>query len=81
MNKLINILHPIYQSTRTSVEATRIVNPCNLKTKYMNTQSTIDKMRQLRLNGMSDLYQRAIKESLFTNSSNDEFIALIIESM
>ena len=62
MNKLINILHPIYQSTRTSVEATRIVNPCNLKTKYMNTQSTIDKMRQLRLNGMSDLYQRAIKE-------------------
>lgn len=46
----------------------------------MNTQSTIDKMRQLRLNGMSDLYQRAIKESLFTNTTNDEFIALMIDT-
>jgi DNA replication protein DnaC len=64
----------------TSVDAKLIVKPCNLKINYMNTQSTIDKMRQLRLNGMSDLYQRAIKENLFTNSSNDEFIALMVDT-
>jgi len=64
----------------TSAVATPIVKPCNLKINYMNTQSTIDKMRQLRLNGMSELYQRAIKERLFTNFTNDEFIALMVDT-
>ena len=65
---------------KISVEPTLIVKPCNLKINYMNTQSTIDKMRHLRLNGMSELYQRVIKESLFTNSTNDEFIALMVDT-
>jgi DNA replication protein DnaC len=46
----------------------------------MNTQSTIQKMQQLRLYGMSEIYQRAIKENLFSAYTNDEFIALLVDT-
>lgn len=46
----------------------------------MNTQTTIEKMKQLRLYGMSDLYQRALKEKNFPNYTTDELIALLVDT-
>lgn len=46
----------------------------------MNTQSTLEKMRHMRLNGMSDLYHRSINENLFSGHTNDEFVALLVDT-
>ena len=46
----------------------------------MNTQTTIEKMKQLRLTGMSDLYHRSLKEKNFPDYTTDELIALLIDT-
>lgn len=46
----------------------------------MNTQTTIEKMKQMRMNAMSDLYHRTINEGLYQGFSNDEFMALFIDT-
>ena len=38
----------------------------------MNTQSTIEKMKQLKLFGMSEIYHRSLTEHLFTSHTSDE---------
>src|SRR5690554_3547969 len=46
----------------------------------MNTQATIEKMKQMRMNAMGDLYYRTVNEGLYTGFSNDEFMALFIDT-
>lgn len=46
----------------------------------MNTQSTIEKMKQLSLHGMSQVYHRSLSDHLYTDYSLDEFIALLIDT-
>lgn len=46
----------------------------------MDTQATIEKMKQLRLSGMSDFYYRSIKEKNFPDYTRDEFIAQMIDT-
>lgn len=46
----------------------------------MNTQTTIEKMKQLRLKGMSEIYHRSIREKNFPDYTTDEFIALLVDT-
>jgi len=46
----------------------------------MNTQTTIEKMKQMRLNGMSELYHRALKEHHYAEYTTDDFIALLVDT-
>jgi len=46
----------------------------------MNTQSTIEKMKQLKLFGMSEIYQRSLTEHLFTSHTTDELLALLVDT-
>lgn len=46
----------------------------------MNTQSTLEKMKQMRLNGMTELYHRVLKDNLYRDYSQDEFIGLFIDT-
>ena len=46
----------------------------------MNTQSTIEKMKQLKLFGMSEIYHRSLTEHLFTSHTTDEFLALLVDT-
>lgn len=46
----------------------------------MNVQHTIEKMRQMRLHGMSDIYHQSLKENLYKDYSLDEFIALLVDT-
>lgn len=46
----------------------------------MNTQSTIEKMKQMRLNGMTELYNRVLKDNLYRDYTQDEFIGLLIDT-
>jgi DNA replication protein DnaC len=46
----------------------------------MNVNQTIEKMQQMRLRGMSDLYKRSVTENLYKDHSLDEFIALLVDT-
>ncbi len=46
----------------------------------MNRQMTIEKMKDMRLHGMSEIYHRSMKEHLFSDYSTDEFIQLLIDT-
>ena len=46
----------------------------------MNRQMTIEKMKDMRLHGMSEIYHRSMKEYLFSNYSTDVFIQLLIDT-
>ena len=46
----------------------------------MNTQSTIEKMKQLNLFGMSEIYHRSLTEHLFTSHTTDELLALLVDT-
>lgn len=46
----------------------------------MNTQSTIEKMKQLKLFGMSEIYHRSLTEHLFTSHTTDEFLAFLVDT-
>jgi len=46
----------------------------------MNVNQTIEKMQQMRLRGMSDLYKRSVTENLYQDHSLDEFIALLVDT-
>jgi DNA replication protein DnaC len=46
----------------------------------MNTQNTIEKMKQLKLFGMSEIYHRSLNERLFTEYSTDEFLAFLVDT-
>jgi len=46
----------------------------------MNTQSTIEKMKQMRFNGMSELYHRVLKDNLYRDYTQDEFIGLLVDT-
>jgi len=41
---------------------------------------TIEKMKDMRLHGMSEIYHRSMKEYLFSNYSTDVFIQLLIDT-
>jgi hypothetical protein len=46
----------------------------------MNNQTTIEKMKQLRLPAMSELYHRAMHEKNFPDYTIDQFIALLVDT-
>jgi len=46
----------------------------------MNEQTTIEKMRNLRLKSMAELYSRSLKENLYRDYTNDEFLALMLDT-
>ena len=46
----------------------------------MNTQSTIEKMKQLKLFGMSEIYHHSLTEHLFTSHTTDELLALLVDT-
>ncbi|HMG14221.1 MAG TPA: IS21-like element helper ATPase IstB [Saprospiraceae bacterium] len=46
----------------------------------MNEQTTIDKMRMLRLKAMADLYDRSHKENLYKDYTADELLALMLDT-
>ena len=46
----------------------------------MNRQATVEKMKQMRLGGMSTLYHRSITENILSDYTADEFIALLIDT-
>lgn len=46
----------------------------------MNVNQTIEKMQQMRLRGMSDIYRRSISENLYQDYSLDEYIALLVDT-
>jgi DNA replication protein DnaC len=46
----------------------------------MNNQTTIEKMKQLRLPAMSELYHRAMHEKNFPDYTTDQFIALLVDT-
>lgn len=46
----------------------------------MNTESTVEKMKQMRLFGMSDLYHQTINEHLFADHTRDQIIALLVDA-
>jgi len=46
----------------------------------MNAQTTIEKLKTLRLKAMGDLYHRSINEKQFPQYSTDEFVALMVDA-
>jgi len=46
----------------------------------MNTQSTVEKMKQLKLFGMSEVYHRSLSEHLFRDYTTDEFLAMLVDT-
>jgi DNA replication protein DnaC len=46
----------------------------------MNTQNTIEKMKQLKLFGMSEIYHQSLSEKLFKEYTTDEFLALLVDT-
>lgn len=46
----------------------------------MNSQTTIEKMKQLRLPAMSEFYHRAMHEKNFPDYTTDQFIALLVDT-
>jgi len=46
----------------------------------MNRETTIEKMKGMRLYGMSEIYHRSMKENLFTDYTSDELIGLLIDT-
>lgn len=46
----------------------------------MNTQSTIEKLKSLRLSAMSELYYRSLNEKQFPEYTTDEFVALMVDA-
>jgi DNA replication protein DnaC len=46
----------------------------------MNTQTTIEKLKSLRLRAMSELYHRSLHEKQFPKYTTDEFVALLVDT-
>lgn len=46
----------------------------------MNRQMTVEKMKDMRLHGMGEIYHRSMKEHLFSDYSSDEFIQLLVDT-
>lgn len=46
----------------------------------MNTQNTIERMSQMRLPAMSNLYHQSKKQHLYTDYTTDQFLALLIDA-
>lgn len=46
----------------------------------MNTQTTIEKLKSLRLRAMGELYHRSLHEKQFPKYTTDEFIALLVDT-
>lgn len=46
----------------------------------MNRQTTIEKMKDMRLLGMSEIYHRSMKEHLYSDYTSDEFIQLLVDT-
>lgn len=47
---------------------------------YMNENTTIDKMRRMRMNTMADLYHASLNENLYREMHLDDFIATVIDA-
>ena len=45
----------------------------------MNNHTTIEKMKQLRLNGMAQVHYAAVHENMYTDYTLDEYTALLID--
>lgn len=45
----------------------------------MNNQTTIEKMKQLRLHAMAKMHYTAVHQNMYTNCTPDEYIALMID--
>jgi DNA replication protein DnaC len=45
----------------------------------MNNHTTIEKMRQLRLHGMAQVHYAAVHEKMYTDHTQDEYTALLID--
>ena len=46
----------------------------------MNTHTTIEKMRTMRMPTMASLYHQAITDHLFKDLSNDDFVSMLVDS-
>ncbi|GHB36173.1 ATP-binding protein [Mongoliitalea lutea] len=46
----------------------------------MNHYSTIEKMRQMRMSTMADLYNRSLTENLYREYSSDELLTFLVDS-
>ena len=46
----------------------------------MNVQTTIEKMKGMRLGAMGELYHRSLQEKNFPDYTTDEFIALLVDT-
>lgn len=46
----------------------------------MNTHTTIEKMRTMRMPTMTSLYHQAITDHLFKDLSNDDFVSMLVDS-
>jgi len=46
----------------------------------MNRQTTIEKLKSMRLRAMSELYHRSIEQKGFPSYTTDEFIALLVDA-
>lgn len=47
---------------------------------YMNENTTIEKMRRMRMNTMADLYHASLTENLYREMHLDDFIATVIDA-
>lgn len=45
----------------------------------MNNHTTIEKMRQLRLHGMAQVHHAAVNEKMYTDYTQDEYTALLVD--
>jgi DNA replication protein DnaC len=46
----------------------------------MNEHNTVEKMRRMRMNAMAALYHRSLSEHLYQDYSQDDFLALLIDT-
>lgn len=45
----------------------------------MNKNQTIEKMRNMRLNAMAGMYQHHLQNNLYSDSTPDEYISLLVD--
>lgn len=46
----------------------------------MNSQTTIEKMKQMRLYAMADLYYRSLQEGLYSDYTLDQWLAMLVDT-
>lgn len=46
----------------------------------MNTQTTIEKMKQMKLSAMGSLYHQSLQENLYSDYTTDQLLALLVDT-